>query len=515
MKQTKLGQNCLHKTIPGIQTRFFIVFIAAILFFVFGAIQFAQDDTELASASPFKTGEKLTYRISFGKFNNAAYAETNVVSIGKIGEKPAVELRSKFRTNDFISAAFYLVDETRTTFVSTETGFPLFVRKTSNISGLPLTKTENYTVSPAVNYDLLSLIFSARKNAGAGSFPLFEDERSYVVNFQNAGSETVLVDAGEFETGISTVSSEYFSERGISDVKVNFSMDQSRIPVLIRFRTAKGEFRAELSSAQYPTPQIVETPTPIPVSTPTPVKPVATPPPYVDNQPLSGDISFKLGETLVYRVTANGQFIGEVTLAANERKLFSGTDSLKLSALVTKSEPGNNILNLNDGIVAQVNPDSLAPQFIELKFTGVLGEFNQTAQFDQKSGTVTFAGRVSPDIPVGTHSLLSLAYAIRSFNLKPSRFSGSPVNDTRVAVFFDDRATVFTLRPSNPEVVTINGRKVPAQMITISTGNSNFDRYNLKLWLSADEKRTPLKFAGGVYQAELISEKIATGRAEQ
>jgi hypothetical protein len=77
----------------------------------------------------FRIGEKLTYNVSFERFNNAGYAEIAVVSRGKLGDREAVELQSKFRTNELVSAAFYLFDESRTTFAAAESGFPLYIRK--------------------------------------------------------------------------------------------------------------------------------------------------------------------------------------------------------------------------------------------------------------------------------------------------------------------------------------------------------------------------------------------------
>lgn len=494
--------------------RFSIIFSLSVFFTAFTAFvclnsASAQQDVPPADNSqiPFRVGERLTYNVSFGKFKNAAYAETYVVSRGKLGEKDAVELRSKIKTNDFISAAFYLVDESRTTFASTENGFPLYVRKSSSISGLPKETIENHLISPTVNYDLLTLIYQARNIGGIGNFPLYENEKNYTVGFQNTGTERIVTAAGEFETGISSVTSDYLTEKGIKDLKINFSIDEQRIPALIRFKTEKGDFRAELASIQIidGEPEAVPTPTATPIPTPiqTP-RPIQTPPPYIENQPLSPDLSFILGETLEYKVSTGGKLIGLVTLQAKERKLNLGRDSLLLTATVTGSEAGNNILNLNDGIRAQVNPESLAPQSIELKFSGIFSQYNQSAQFDQGAGTVTFNGRISPDIPVGTHSLLSLVYAVRSFNLKPSKDPNNPVNDTRVAVFLDDRAYVFTLRPSNADIITLENEKVPAQLINISTGNPTIDRFGLRLWLSTDESRTPLRLIIGTYQADLF-----------
>jgi hypothetical protein len=486
----------------------FLTIFAALTVFQIVSAQ-ATSQTENLPPTNYRIGEKLTYNVTFGKFKNAAYAEIYAVSRGKLGEKDAVELRSKIKTNDFVGAAFYFIDESRTTFASSITGFPLYIRKTTNISGLPKETVENYTVTPTANYDLLTLIYQARNNGGIGNFPLFEDEKNYTVSLQNTGSERVVTDAGDFETSVSSVTSEYLTEKGIKDLKINFSVDEVRIPALIRFKTDKGDFRVELASLQsidgetMPVP--TTTPTPIVTPVPTP-KPIVTPTPVAENQPLLPDLSFKLGETLEYKVSTGGRLLGLVTLQAKERKQFLGQDSLLLAATVTGTEAGNNILNLGDGITAQVNPDSLAPKFIELKFTGILSQYNQTAQFDQKAGTVTFNGRTSPDVPVGTHSLLSLVYAIRSFNLKPSKDPNNPVNDTRVAVFLDEKAYVFTLRPSNADLITLENEKIPAQMISITTGNPAIDQMNLRLWLSTDEQRTPLRLTVGAYQADLFKQ---------
>ena len=101
----------------------------------------------------------------------------------------------------------------------------------------------------------------------------------------------------------------------------------------------------------------------------------------------------------------------------------------------------------------------------------------------------------------------SLLYAIRSYNLKPSRDASNPVNDTRVAVFFDQQPVIFTLRPSAPEMITVAGEKVSAQLISVSTGNQNpqLDHLQIKLWLGNDDRRLPLRISAGGFQADLVA----------
>ena len=114
------------------------------------------------------------------------------------------------------------------------------------------------------------------------------------------------------------------------------------------------------------------------------------------------------------------------------------------------------------------------------------------------------------DIPIGTHNILSLAFAIRSFNLKPSLVAKNPVNDTRVAVLIGANTSVFILRPSNAETLTLNGEKISVQAISITTGNPQVDALNLqpRIWLSNDERRLPIRLMMGSYQADLVSQKI-------
>lgn len=420
--------------------------------------------------TPFRIGERLTYNISFEKYNNAAYAEIFAVSRGKLGDKDAVELHSKIKTTNFVSAAFYLLDEVRTTYAAAESGLPLYVKKVSNAGILPKETVDNYLVVPTANYDLLTLIYQTRNTGGVGNFLLQEGERSYSVGLVNTGTEKVKTDAGNFETNISSVQSQYLTDKGITDLRINYSVDEAHLPVLIRLKTAKGDFRAQLASIQTVEGETTTEPTPLPIQTPRPPatpKPIPTPTPYIENAPLLPDLPFKLGETLDYQVSTGGKFLGIVTLQVKERKQVATYDNLLLTAVVTETQPNQQILNLNDSINAYVNPDSLAPRQIDFKFTGLYSAFSQTTVFNQKTGTATYNGRNTVSIPVGTHSLLSLAYAVRSFNLKPSKDPTNPVNDTRVAVFLGSDANIFILRPSTAEIINLKGEKIPAQLSTL------------------------------------------------
>lgn len=461
----------------------------------------------LPESNGFRIGERLTYNVSVGGYRNAAYAELYTVSKGKIGDKDAVELRAKFKTLNIASAVTYLVDQARTTFVSPTTLLPLYTTINQNVFALPQETNQSFLAAPTPHTDLLTMIHRLRRSGGTGSVTMQEGDKVYVVSFQPGGTEHITTDAGEFDTSIVNVQSNYFTENGMSDIRVALSKDEASVPVAVKIKTPKGEFQANLASIQTiepepPAPQATPGPaqTPQPERTP---KPVVTPTPYIDNQPLHPELAFGIGERLTYSVKSNGSPVATMTLMVRERKLFDGHDSLLLEAYFSDVKAGAPFAN-GDIIRAHVDPETLAPRRIDIRFAGALRAFSSTAKFEQEGSSITFSGTTHVSSPVGTHSVLSLLYAARSFNLKPSRDLNNPINDTRVAVFWETQPYVFTLRPSLPEVITIDGKPVGAQLISITTRNPQLDQLAIKLWLGTDDARTPVRFSFGGYTVDLV-----------
>lgn len=479
---------------------------------------FAQQSVRLPPTQ-FNIGERISYEIGFEKFDNVAYAETEVVSRGRFAERDAVELRGKFKTQNFIAERFTHVDEERTTFVAADSGIPIYSTISRNISGLPEVTTYDNRTANSSALDLLSLMYRIRQSAGSGSVTMNEDGRSYVISFQTTGTAKISSVIGDFETTVVSLTGDYFTERGFTAVTVNLSMDQDRVPVAFSARSAKKEeFRGLIASLSNTAPDTAEaapvptpTPTSTPIAKPTP-QPTPTPEVYVNDQPLSPDLAFKLGERLEYRITKGGVPIGLMTLDAKERRQVFNKDSLLLTATVTGVDQANQIFKLNDSIRAQVDPYSLTPRSLEVKFGGTLSNYNTIALFDSLANSITIGANKRIDSPAGTHSVLSLLYAMRSFNLKRSSDPQSPVNDTRVAVFWDGSVNVFTLRPANGEEIAVNGKKIGAQMITITAGDPNIARLSPKVWLTNETPRVPVRVSIGDYQFDLISQKNLLGK---
>lgn len=463
-----------------------------------------------AQISSVRIGEKITYNVAIEHLDNAAFAETYIVSTGKVGDRDAIEMRTRFKTLNLASAAFFLVDESTTTYVSPTSGLPIYSRREEFTGGLPKATVRDYAVGQASGHDLNSLMIWVRSLGQPGNYSIQDDERTFPVTVQLIGGEPIRSDAGNFETTAFSVQSDYFTAKGISDIRVNLSSDEWRIPVIVRFKTSKGEVRASVASVQVIQPEIEVEPVPQPIETPRPVptpKPTATPEIYVNNRPLSQDLPFVLGETLDYKVSNGGTEIGSVTMRAESRSEFQDTDSLLLTATISPKGSNGSSIIAGDFLRTRVHPDSLTPQQFEIRLNSAGNQIAQTATFDSRTGLISF-GAVPLEAPAGTHSVLSLLYAMRSFNLKSSRDNNNPTNDTRVAVYWDGKATIFFLRPSAPVLLDVGDEKVAAQQISITTNNPQLEALAPKVWLANDARRTPLRITLGSYQLDLVNSSV-------
>lgn len=477
----------------------FTVAAIAVFFCITSSTSFSQ---------AFKVGERISYSISFDNYQDVAYAELSTLSRGKLAGKDAVELFFRLRTLDFFNAAFMETDQERRTFVAPDSGMPLFVSIVNDPTGFRSEKKIDLTDSPVQGFDLVSLIARMRSLNGSGTAAMFEGDQSYQFSFQPAGTETLKTPIGDLETSIVNVESTFLDGFGLKKMRVNLSNDEARIPVEIRVMKGKSEIAARMSSYVVEAPEPTGTPeaTPTPVTTPRPIPtptPAPTPEPYQPNRPLASELAFDLGEVLEYRLTSTGRPAGSFVLRARERKQIAGRDTLVLTATVTNAVPGISGLGQNDSITAEVDPETLFPFKTTSVFGGGLAAYSQDLVFDSTLGNVVVNNREKVPAPVGVHSILSLFYAMRSFNLSPSRSTSDP--DTRVAVFWGSQPYIFTLRPSDPVTIERGDKKVPAQIVSITTRIPEIDQLGLKVWLSMDANRLPLRIVLGQFQADLAS----------
>ena len=461
-----------------------------------------------AQTSPsgrFKVGERLTYNVSFANFQNAAFAETYVISDGKYGERDAIYLQGKLRTTDFVKAAFFSIDETRQILVAPDSGLPLLSKIIYDEDGMPREKVNDYK-GTAPSYDWLSALYQLRfSTAQSGVLSVQEGADTIQLSYEVTGKARDKTAAGDFDTIVLDIQTTAFPK-----LQIHLSDDDRRFPVVLSYKHPKGVVRMELASIQDMSPEPVAENTPKPQNTPPVVaptpKPRATPTPYINNQPLAQDLPFDLGETLTYKLSrpTAGNSFGTMVVQAKERKQFFGKDSVLLSATVQQLTDGNSFFTAGDSIQSYVEPESFLPRRTEINFHGALSLFNQTLLFQQSTGKVNDGKGAVYDIPVGTHDILSLAYAIRSFNVKDVKPNKPPGSDIRVALFTGDGPVILTILSQPEETIDFQGKKVVTQVIFATIGQSS-----AKLWLSKDQDRLPLRISiispTFAFNADLIS----------
>ena len=484
------------------------------------------------TAPAFPTGEKLTYNLSFATFTDAGTIELYAAGQNKLAEqRDANLLRAKVRTNGIVQSTLIDLNDDLTTFLDRETGLPLRAVRVLYLDGKQTEArrdfSENQTIIPPVNqpanqptpdtnvFDLLSAIYQIRhldvNNTAVQPLRVWENDKIYNVKLQVAGRENVSTATGAFNAFVVQISTDDKAFNRYK-AKIYLSDDERHLPVLISLKLPQGDLRAELISVEILQPEpiaavvvppTIPQPTPIVTPSPRPPRPQPTPKPYFDNQPLEADLPFALGEKLDFEVLRAGQKIAGVRSEIKERKQFSGRDSVLLS--VTAQPLGNsNVFAAGDKIESYIDPNYLVPLRQEIKLNGGLNNFNQSLNFDQERGVVTTGKGLRAEVPVGTFDPLSFVYALRAF-----RFSDAPNNTsgTRAAIFLSGTPVIVTLKPAR-ETIEFAGKKTTAIVLTIITDNPQIDSLGLKLWLSDDARRLPLKLTGntptGAIQVNLI-----------
>jgi len=449
---------------------------------------------------PFKVGEKVTYNILFEKSQEVGFIEAWLASKGKFRNEDALELRFRVATTNLLDA-IYPINREQICIMSSKSGIPLYTRTVFNEEAIPREVIQDAATS---YHSLLTAIYQIR--AGANNIVFQENDRSYTLSWQSNYKTRLRTDIGEFETSRIEMQSSYFDELGLKKVQMYITEDERRLPVMVRFTSQKGNFTISIASLQIKIAdendvikENNKTPDSEPSQTlqPTP-KPTVKPTPYVENQPLSSDLPFSLGETLLYEITLQTQKIATVTLQVKERKLFKGKDAVLLMAEVTQS---SSTFNKGDYFMSWIDPNSLIPMSFEAKLSGNLSGYSQSIEFEQDNGLAfNSSNSMRFEIPVGTHSMLSLAYALRTFKLQ---YQKNKLSDIRVAVLFKDKYSIVTFRPISQEPLEFDGRKIETTVVSIRTGNQKIDQAGAKVWLSNDDARLPLQFTFGKFTARL------------
>jgi hypothetical protein len=105
---------------------------------------------------------------------------------------------------------------------------------------------------------------------------------------------------------------------------------------------------------------------------------------------------------------------------------------------------------------------------------------------DQNSGSALFDDGTRVEIRAGTHDLLSVFYALRSFDLSPGRRNA-------VSLLLNKRPRLLFITPLRRATLALGGQQIPAVELSLTTDDRQPDRFSLHLWVSTDRRRLPLR----------------------
>lgn len=328
-------------------------------------------------------------------------------------------------------------------------------------------------------------------------------------------------------------------------IQIYFSDDERHVPVFASARHPAGEIRAELAGSELPgtTPPLIDAPqsqvatsqsqfqpapnpntsspsgipgipgistapatvTPSGTDTPPPVNPVtpnATTPgktgkggvtgplsaPPATSSSLPAGLPFAAGEQLNFNIYLENvaQPVGLASFQVRSRSKYFGRDGLMLTGKAQTVGTAQTLLTADDQITTYVDPITLLPFRYEMTLQESRRKSSQNVVLDQDRGNATIEGGVRIEIPVGTYDLLSIFYALRSFNFKSPK-------PNAVSLLVNNRARTLFIKFIQRETIELGGQQIPALQLSLTTDDPQPDRNGLRLWVSDDQRRLPLR----------------------
>jgi len=479
-----------------------IIFTLIILFLTLIFPVFAQNGGDGAYPflqSPYQVGERLSYTISFSNFPSAAHAEFQIVSRGVYFGREAIQLHAHVQTTGVVNVALLALDNEYTTYIDPATGLP-FRSEERVRDATRATDSAQDVNQPAGNeaippkqkgfpgtYDLLSAFYRARAlPLAAGqeyNFSVRGDSAEYQAELKVVGHDSINTNVGAFSTIVTQV---HISNSPLRNVRAYFSDDERHVPVLVTAKVSTGELRAELAASEMakpvtaaatPTPQIAVKPGPLPTPTPNPAVNTS-----FENWP------FTAGEQLNYQIFIGSSTtpMGIATFQVRGRSRYFERDGLYFSVNAQTTNALARMFTARDQIDSYVEPKALFPFRTVMNLIEGRRRLNQTLTFNQENGTATVNQGTRLEIPVGTHDYLSFFYAVRTFNLTPTRRSA-------VSMLVENKPKTLFVSSQKRETIQLGERAVPAIALSITTDDPEPDKYQLRMWISDDPRRLPLR----------------------
>lgn len=534
-------------------TRLLVIIIATLSFVVLQPASFAaaqnkgRNNPTLAAfsfnASPYRIGERLTYNVSFSNFNSAAHVEIQVAARGQFFNRDAIQLRAHVETTEVVGVALFAINNDFITYIDPATGIPFRTQQIKLDASRTGLSRDNYnlpagtTAIPAQagaeafpsTYDFLSGIYRLRALplAPQAVYPIItqQGEQSYKAQLRVTGTELIKTNVGSFNTIVTQLRVPRNTEADNYRVQIYFSDDERHVPVLITAQHPAGEIRVELASSELP-PTPPNTPNVLPGNNVAQSPPIITPPgsniapnqmptparPQPSSNALAGStassgslppgLPFEIGEELNYNVFlgTTPTPVGTASFRVRARQKYFNRDGVLLTGQAGTNAAAQRIFFANDQISSYVDATTLLPFRTQLSLREGRRSVNDTIVFDQDRGNALTEKGTRIEIPVGTHDILSVLYALRSFDLTPPKRNA-------VSFIVNNRPRTFFVTALRRETIQLNNKAIEAVQLSLTTDDPQSDKFALRLWISTDRRRLPLRATAatelGVVRADL------------
>ncbi len=458
------------------------------------------------SKTPYQVGELLTYNVAFSNFVDAAHVEMLVAERGTFFTRDGLQLRAHVETTGVVNAALYSINNDYTSYIDPSSGLPYRIQQVIREGGRTSDTSSEYNqpvgttaIPPKLRsgeipgtYDFISVLYRLRAMplmpGGRYYFTVRSDMDEYNAELRVTGRQLIKTNVGSFNTIVTQVYVANNDDANDYRIRIYFSDDERRVPVLITARLRSGDIRAELVGSEFITPTQT--------GNPTTNTPPVIPPPIINpsggngvpGAPLPRELPFKAGEQLNFNVflgTAT-QAVGTASYQVRARARYFNRDGLLLTLKAQTSSAASRIFFANDQINSYVDPNTLLPFRTELNLIEGRNRTNQILTIDQDRGNAVTDKGVAIEIPVGTHDFISVIYALRSFNLAPPKRNA-------VTILVNNRPRTLFITSLKRETIQLGGQRVPAVQISLTTDDPEADKYALRLWVSEDRRRLPLR----------------------
>lgn len=463
-------------------------------------------DSPPFSKTPYQVGELLTYNVAFSNFVDAAHIEMLVAERGAFFTRDGLQLRTHVETTGVVNAALYSINNDYTSYIDPTSGLPYRTQQVIREGGRTSDTSSEYNqpvgttaIPPKLRsgeilgtYDFVSAIYRLRAmplmQGGKYYFTVRNDMDEYGAELRVTGRELIKTNVGSFNTIVTQVYVPGNSDANNYRIRIYFSDDERHVPVLITARQRSGDIRAELVGSEFITPTQTANPTP---TRPPVIPPVRTPIGGGDNvggAPLPRELPFKAGEQLNFNVFLGNstQAAGTASFQVRTRAKYFNHDGLLLTLKAQTSGAASRLFFANDQVSSYVDPETLLPFRTELNLIEGRNRSNQILTIDQDRGNAVTDKGLAIEIPVGTHDYVSVLYALRSFNLSPPKRNA-------VTILVNNRPRTLVITSLKRETIQLGGQSVPAVQISLTTDDPEADKYALRLWVSDDRRRLPLR----------------------